>query len=121
MILAVSASAPVFAEENDAVIIQRGKIPIVDVAKDFEVVSGSEEVIGDPEPGRKAGYASWKAACAEWKKELKELNKTNQVLTLNCNSPEFVQENGNYTYKSQGSYKLRVRVRGQGAYPTVKE
>jgi hypothetical protein len=80
--------------------------------QDFEVVSGNEDVVGEPKPSNRESYASWKAACAEWKKEMRELNKENSLLALNCNAASKEKdENGQTTYKSTGSYKMRVRVK----------
>jgi hypothetical protein len=100
------------ADQDTSILIRKGgdKKSALDF-KDYEIVTGSDEIFGDPEPGKKAGYESWKAACAAWKKELKENNKDNQVLVSSCSSPKFAQEDGRYTYTSNGTYKLRVKVR----------
>jgi len=64
----------------------------------------------------KEAYASWKTACADWKKELKENNKENQVLVSSCGTAKFTKDDsagsgsGIYVYRSQAKYKLRVRV-----------
>jgi len=95
---------------DTAIIIKKNPKEGID-RPDFEIVSGDAEVLGDPESGNKAGYASWKKACDDWKKETRELNKDNQVLVMNCGSPSFTQEGGVYTYKSQGTYKLKVKMK----------
>lgn len=84
---------------------------------DFEIVSGEEEISGDPTAGRKDAHASWKQACAEWKKELKENNKDGHVVIATCGTAKFALDDssgagsGIYTYRSEGKYKIRVRIR----------
>lgn len=80
--------------------------------KDFEIAEGSADISGDPEVLTKAARSSWKQACEEWKKELKELNKENQILALSCNTPKCIT-NGptEITCQSKGTYKVRTRVR----------
>jgi hypothetical protein len=72
--------------EDSAVVIQKRKGNLLN-ERDFEIISGTTEVIGDPEMGQKASYSSWKAACAEWKKELRETNHENQIISMSCGSP----------------------------------
>jgi len=87
------------------------------VRQDYEIISGDEEIVGDPTAGTKEAYASWKEACREWKKELKENNKDGHVLVSSCGSAKFTKEDssgagaGIYTYKSAGQYKIKVRIR----------
>lgn len=87
------------------------------VRNDYEIVSGDEEITGDPTAGNKEAYASWKEACKEWKKEIKENNKDGKVLVASCGTASFMKDStsgigsGVYTYKSNGKYKVRVRLR----------
>jgi hypothetical protein len=84
---------------------------------DFEIVSGEEEISGDPTAGRKEAMASWRQACNEWKKELKENNKDGHVVIASCGTAKFALDDssgagsGIYTYRSEGKYKIRVRIR----------
>ncbi|MBC7385417.1 MAG: hypothetical protein H7301_04525 [Cryobacterium sp.] len=84
---------------------------------DYEIISGEEEVTGDPTAGTKEAYASWKEACKDWKKEMKENNKDGQVLIASCGSATFSKDDtsgvgsGIYTYKSNAKYKVRVRIK----------
>lgn len=79
----------------------------------FEVTSGTAEIEGDPEILTNAARKSWKAACDEWKKETKELNKENgsQVLAISCNSQTCSKNEGSATVcKSTGTYKIKTRI-----------
>ncbi len=101
----------VSTQEDTSVVIKKGPISS-STQPEYEIVSGTEEIVGDPEAGTKEGYTSWKLACENWKKELKELNKENQVLTLNCNKPTFTRDQNHLLmYQSVATYKLKVRIR----------
>ena len=95
--------------EDTSVIIKKGSSS--SLGPEFEIVSGTGEILGDPTLGAKDAYSNWKSACDDWKKETRELNKENQVLALSCNAPDRSQENGQHMYRSTGTYKLKVRIR----------
>ena len=83
---------------------------------DFEIVAGEEEIVGDPIAGQPQALTKWKEACAEWKKDLKE-NKDSPVVYSSCGSPQFQKEpggSGQYTYKSNAKYRMKVRIRDAG-------
>ena len=96
--------------EDSSIVIRKGRDSGVG-GPDYEIVAGTDDISGDPENERKAAYANWKRACTEWRASMKELNRENQILTLNCNQPKMKKEDYFITYQSLGSYKLRVRVR----------
>lgn len=87
------------------------------IQPDYEIMSGDEEIAGEPIAGRAEAYKAWKEACAEWKKELKENNKDGQVLIANCGAAKFTKDesagagSGLYVYRSEAKYKLRVRIK----------
>ncbi|MEO7165250.1 MAG: hypothetical protein ABI041_20190 [Bdellovibrionia bacterium] len=96
-------------QEDTSVIIKKGASSC---GPDFEVVSGLDEVAGDPSSGSKESYGSWKSACEAWKKDTRQMNKENQVLSLNCNFPTLIRLNsGLNIYHSSASYKLKIRIR----------
>ena len=94
---------------DTSIMIKKGPLPNLK-EKRYEIISETQEVLGDPGPDREA-YANWKTACADWKKEIKELNNTadSKVVSANCGtpsssrSPEMV-----YRYQSKGTYKVRI-------------
>lgn len=102
-------------EKESSVLIQRTKG--AKIQPDYEIMAGDEEIAGDPTAGQKEAYKSWKEACAEWKKELKENNKDGQVLLASCGSAKFAKDDsagagsGVYVYRSEGKYKIRVRIK----------
>lgn len=103
---------------TETVIQETREGSISSMAPDYEIVNGSEEILGDPTLGaKKASYDSWKAACKDWKQEMKELNKDN-IISLNCGSPKTSSESAGsdmYTTRSTGVYKVRVRIKDKVA------
>lgn len=87
------------------------------VLPDYEILSGEEDLAGEPIAGRTEAYKAWKDACAEWKKELKENNKDGQVLLSSCGTAKFTKDDsagagsGLYVYRSEARYKVRVRIK----------
>lgn len=96
--------------ETTTIQIKKGE-PQAEGREINEIIDGTSEVTGDPNLMQKAARESWKKACDEWKKEVKELNKDNQVLILNCNSPRCGIESGSTVCKSEASYKVKVKIK----------
>lgn len=76
-----------------------------------EVLDGSAEIAGEPNVLVKGARESWKVACDDWKKEVKDLNKENQVIALNCGSPKCATEAGGTVCKSTANYKVKVNLK----------
>ncbi|MDB5038988.1 MAG: hypothetical protein JWQ35_2516 [Bacteriovoracaceae bacterium] len=91
------------------IVVQEGQGNIIQ-PKVF-VESGSTELSGSPEEGVKPAYRTWEHRCDEWKANLKKDNGTN-LMVAECGAPTRTQESLQsekwYTYKSKGSYKIRV-------------
>lgn len=99
-------------EKDTSVFIQ--KKTGVKIENDFEISSGEEEIEGEPTAGTKAARAKWTAACNEWKKEFRENNKENSIIQLSCGTAKMETDgtgSGDYTYRSTGKYKIKVRVK----------
>lgn len=88
---------------------------------DFEIIDGSGDVLGEPGLGRKAGYDNWKAACEKWKDEISRRNQGQHMISVECGSPAYTIETVQYTFRSTGSFKMRVRThagsKGEEALP----
>lgn len=76
-----------------------------------EVLDGSAEIAGEPNVLMKGARESWKVACDDWKKEVKDLNKENQVIALNCGVPKCATEGGGTVCKSAANYKVKVNLK----------
>ncbi|MGZ3707813.1 MAG: hypothetical protein ACXWPM_03140 [Bdellovibrionota bacterium] len=78
---------------------------------DYQIVESTDEIAGEPMPGRDDSYASWKIACDNWKKELKA-NNPGRLLTSNCGRPHLDSDPVTFkkTQSSTGTYKLKVAL-----------
>ncbi len=80
--------------------------------KKFEIVDQENDIEGEPEVVLKEARSSWKKACDDWKKETRELNKENQIISINCGKVSCEKtENSTRTCKSTGHYKITTKVR----------
>jgi hypothetical protein len=77
----------------------------------FEITTGTDEIEGDAAPLLKEARANWKAACAEWKKELKELNKESQIVSMSCGKMRCSTSAMETTCVSEGKNKIKVKVK----------
>lgn len=98
------------ADQESTITIRKGR----DSAKtepDYRIESGTEEISGDPVAGQEESYMTWKAACNEWKKDMREMNGK-ALIALSCGTPRSVRDKSSrVTQSSTGTYKLKVRVR----------
>jgi hypothetical protein len=77
----------------------------------FEITEGTGEIAGDPQLLVKEARAAWKKACDEWRKEIKDLNKENKIIILQCNQPKCANiGTEGMVCSSAGNYKIRVPV-----------
>lgn len=78
-------------------------------AKQFEIIDGTAPITGEPGNDSKLARVQWSKACDAWKAETKELNKSNQVMSMVCGSADCAyQENGSYVCSSTAVYKLKT-------------
>ncbi len=97
--------------EDTTITIKKG--PLVNESRSttaYEIVAGTDEIASDEEYDEKRALAGWKEACADWKKEIKDINRDNQILSVNCGSKEKVKDGNKVLFKSQATYKMRVKV-----------
>jgi hypothetical protein len=76
----------------------------------FEITEGEESIDGDGAPLLKEARNNHKKACAEWKKEFKEMNKENKIITMNCGKPACATEAMETVCTSKATYKMKVRL-----------
>jgi hypothetical protein len=91
----------------------------------FEVIDVSGQVAGEPMLTQSDARDSWTKACQEWKKETKGLNKNNEILGINCNSPTCnTVDIAKTECVSTGTYKVKtagVRVNNSTIAPAMPE
>lgn len=95
------------AGEDTTIEIKKGK----NTDKEFEIVTNEDEIEGEAAPLLKDARANWKKACADWKAELKDLNKENQILSMSCGKMECSTVSMESTCRSKTKYKAKVRVK----------
>lgn len=78
--------------------------------KAYEIVEGEDEIAGEPQLTIKEARLSWNKQCKEWKEEIKELNKTNVVMHINCGKMACVKETTDHACTSQGKYKVKTKM-----------
>ena len=76
----------------------------------YEITEDADELSGDPAPLQKEARKNWQKACNDWKKELKELNTDNKILTMNCGKADCTTSAMETVCKSTTKSKIRVRM-----------
>lgn len=95
------------ATENTTIEIKKGNKA---TSAQYEITQGEDQVQGDAAPLLKEARSNWKKACDEWKKEFKDLNKENSILSLNCGTQSCSTQAMETVCTSKASYKLKVKV-----------
>lgn len=94
-------------QEGTTIEIKKGNV----TNKEFEIVSSQDDIEGDPAPLLKEARNNWKKSCADWKQELKDLNKENHVISVSCGSMECATVAMESTCRSKAQAKIKVRVK----------
>ena len=76
----------------------------------WEVQDGEVDVEGEASATAKDAKKAWQKACADWKKEIRDENKENKVVSLNCGSANCSGEAGSKICASKAIYKIKTRV-----------
>ena len=95
------------AEESTTIEIKKG----TSGNKEFEIVSSQNDIEGDAAPLLKEARNNWKKACADWKQEIKDLNKENHVISMSCGAMECSTVAMESTCRSKAQAKIKVRVK----------
>lgn len=94
------------ASENTTIEISKGKKQ----DRDFEIVEDHADLEGEASPLLKNAKKEWKLACKEWKDEVKELNKANSVISLNCGKMDCQTVNMETVCRSKATSKVKVPI-----------
>lgn len=108
--------------QDTTISIRKGALPSEEKIR-YEIISGTDELIGDPAAGKSNAYKAWKTACTEWKKDFREDNRENRILSISCGAAKISpgESLGEYVYKSMTSYRMRVRMEEPLNAPNKKE
>ena len=74
------------------------------------VQDGEADVEGASGATTKDAKAEWTKACADWKKEMREDNKENKILNLNCGKATCGGDAGNKVCASKATYKIKTKA-----------
>jgi hypothetical protein len=75
----------------------------------WEVQDGQADIEGESSATAGDAKKAWQKACADWKKEMKEDNKENKIINLNCGTAACSGEVGSKVCTSKGTYKLKTK------------
>lgn len=78
--------------------------------KKYTISEGENEITSDKEVVKKEAQQSWKMACSDWKKEFKDLNKDNKIISMTCGKMNCTKDGVETTCASVAKYKVRVVV-----------
>jgi len=85
-----------------------GSVPSSQVQ--YQITEGQTDLEADGAPLAKEARKNWSKACDAWKKELRELNKNNEILAHDCGRPTCAFQSGENICTSKATYKLKVKV-----------
>jgi len=77
----------------------------------YQITEGTDTIEGEAAPLLKDARSNWKTACTDWKKELKELNKENQVISMSCGTMKCSTTAMETTCTSEGKNRIKVKVK----------
>lgn len=76
----------------------------------WELAEGNADIEGDAAALSKEAKQNWKKACDQWKKEFRDDNKENKIISMNCGTPKCGGDASGTTCTSQASYKIKTKV-----------
>ncbi len=79
-------------------------------APKWEVQDGEADVEGESSATGRDAKAAWKKACKDWKTEIRNDNKENKVLSLNCGTVSCGGDAGSKVCSSKATYKIKTKV-----------
>lgn len=98
------------SNENTTIEIKKGSQANTSNGPLYQITEGNETVEGDGALLTKEAKKNWKSACNEWKKEFREINKENSILSMNCGQQNCATQSGETTCTSKATYKLKVKI-----------
>jgi hypothetical protein len=100
------------SDEDTTIEIHKGK-SAKEAAKgdaQWEISEGTSDISGDTGTLTNEAKNNWKKACEDWKKEFRQDNKDNKIISMNCGAPTCTGEAGTKTCTSTAAYKIKAKV-----------
>ncbi len=94
------------ANQDTTISIKKGSS--VEPKRKYSIVEGNHDLAGDKDVVAKSAEKNWKAACTEWKKEFREDNKDNKIISIVCGSMKCEKEGVETTCRSLAKYKIKT-------------
>jgi hypothetical protein len=120
LVMAVLVSSPLWAQKTAVTDIPMDETTTISIKKGdasakcekmFEIVEGTGQIEGDPSVLVKEARASWKLACTQWKKEVKDMNQESKVMMMDCGKVTCSQQSSEgQVCRSEGNYKVKTKV-----------
>lgn len=95
--------------ENTTIEISKGKKKNSSEAI-WEVADGSTDISGEPAVMLKEAKQSWKKACEDWKKEFRNDNKENKIISISCGKEDCGSDTSGRTCTSKATYKIKTKL-----------
>jgi hypothetical protein len=100
------------AKEDTSILVHKGPVGgVIVTPTEYQIIEGTDDVLGDPSNDTQEALKSWKQACSDWKKELKA-NNGDRLIVANCGRPHVETEKVTFqkTDASTGTYRVKVVV-----------
>ncbi len=93
--------------QDTTISIKKGS-SATEAKKKYSIVEDTHDVVGDKDVVGKAAEKNWKAACTEWKKEFRDDNKDNKIISTTCGRMACAKEGVETTCQSKAKYKIKT-------------
>jgi hypothetical protein len=92
--------------QDTTISIKKGANP--QATKKWVLTEGEEDISGDKAALLKQAETNWKTACSDWKKEFKEMNKDNKIVSMSCGKMSCSKEGVESTCVSKATHKVKT-------------
>ena len=96
------------AQEDTTISISKGNKKTD--RKKYTISEGEDQITSDKEVVKKEAQKSWKMACSDWKKEFRDLNKDNKIISMSCGTMNCSKDGVESTCSSMAKYKVRIII-----------
>ncbi len=92
-------------EQDTTISIKKG---VSGAKKKYVISEGYDDISGEKDVLKKNAEKNWKKACDDWKAELKENNKVNNIISMSCGVMSCSKEGVESSCQSKGSFRIRT-------------
>lgn len=100
------------ASEDTHFIIKKVSLSEKNERPDFEMITESEEIVGNPSLQLQEAKENWEEACENWKRSVRKQNKKHDIPILKCGTPKEIKEaHGQRSFHSEGTFSVRMHTK----------